>query len=109
MRGITAYHAHIYFDGASREKARQLSEAARQAFGLLVGPLHDKPVGPHPRASCLLTLNAEQFSEVIPWLVVNRCGLTIFAHAITGDALKDHTEHVLWLGASEPINLAALS
>jgi len=35
--------------------------------------------------------------------------LTVFAHAETGDAMKDHTEHVVWLGPSEMLNLAALS
>jgi DOPA 4,5-dioxygenase len=45
---------------------------------------------------------------VIPWLIVNRRGLTVFAHAMTGDTLKDHTDHVLWLGASEPIAVSAL-
>ena len=51
----------------------------------------------------------EQFAAVIPWLIVNRNGLTVFAHAETGNALEDHIEHVLWLGTSEPLNLAALS
>jgi DOPA 4,5-dioxygenase len=46
---------------------------------------------------------------VIPWLIENRAGLTVFAHAETGDALKDHTEHVVWLGPSETLDLAALS
>ena len=41
-------------------------------------------------------------------LIVNRRGLTIFAHAMTGDTLKDHTDHVLWLGDSEPIAVSAL-
>ena len=27
----------------------------------------------------------------------------MFAHAQTGNALKDHTEHVIWLGPSEPL------
>jgi DOPA 4,5-dioxygenase len=71
--------------------------------------MHDKPVGPHPRGSCQLAFAADEFAAVIPWLIVNRNGLTVFAHAETGDALEDHTEHVLWLGPSEPLNLAALS
>ena len=108
MSIITSYHAHIYFDASSRQKARQLSEEVSQAFRLSVGPLHDKPVGPHLRGSCRLAFNAEQFAQVIPWLIVNRRGLTVFAHAMTGDMLKDHTDHVLWLGASEPIAVSAL-
>jgi aromatic ring-cleaving dioxygenase len=108
MSIITSYHAHIYFDASSRQKARQLSEEVSHAFRLSVGPLHDKPVGPHLRGSCRLAFNADQFAQVIPWLIVNRRGLTIFAHAMTGDTLKDHTDHVLWLGDSEPIAVSAL-
>jgi aromatic ring-cleaving dioxygenase len=106
---ITAYHAHVYFEAESREKARLLCEAAGRAFPLSVGRMHDKPVGPHPRGSCQLAFAPEQFSNVISWLIVNRDGLTVFAHAITGDALKDHTDHVLWLGPSELLTLSALS
>jgi len=109
MSAIDGYHAHVYFDAAERDRAQHLCEAARAAFGVTVGRMHDKPVGPHPRGSCQLTVAADQFAKVIPWLVLNRNGLTIFAHAQTGDALKDHTEHVIWLGPSEPLDLAALS
>jgi aromatic ring-cleaving dioxygenase len=109
MGTITGYHAHVYFDAAERERAQRLCEAAHAAFGVAVGRMHDGPVGPHPRGSCQLTVAGDQFASVIPWLLLNRNGLTIFAHAQTGDALKDHTEHVIWLGPSEPLNLAALS
>jgi DOPA 4,5-dioxygenase len=109
MSTLTGYHAHVYFDAAERERAQRLCEAAREKFGVTVGRMHDGPVGPHPRGSCQLTVGADQFASVIPWLVLNRDGLTIFAHAQTGDALKDHTAHVIWLGPSEPLDLAALS
>jgi DOPA 4,5-dioxygenase len=109
MSTITGYHAHVYFDAASRERAQELCTEAGRTFGLTVGRMHDKPVGPHPRGSCQLAFGPELFAQVIPWLIVNRRGLTIFAHAETGDAIKDHTEHVVWLGPSETLNLAALS
>jgi DOPA 4,5-dioxygenase len=109
MSKITGYHAHVYFDAATRERAGQLCAEAGRMFGLAVGRMHDKPVGPHPRGSYQLAFAPERFGEVIPWLVVNRGGLTVFAHAETGNALEDHTEHVLWLGPSESLNLAALS
>ena len=35
--------------------------------------------------------------------------LTIFAHAETGDDLADHTEHVIWFGPSEPLDLSIFS
>jgi aromatic ring-cleaving dioxygenase len=108
MSSITGYHAHVYFGPESREQARALCEAAGQTFGLSVGRMHDEPVGPHPRPSCQLSFTTEQLAEVIPWLIVNRKGLTVFAHAQTGDALKDHTDHVLWLGPSEALDLSQL-
>ena len=109
MSTITGYHAHVYFDAASREQARVLCEAFVNTFDRPVGRMHDKSVGPHPRGSCQLAFGPELFGRVIPWLIENRKGLTIFAHANTGDDFKDHTDHVLWLGPSEPLNLAALS
>jgi DOPA 4,5-dioxygenase len=38
--------------------------------------------------------------------VLNRGNLKIFAHANTGNDLADHTDHVIWFGESEPLNLA---
>jgi aromatic ring-cleaving dioxygenase len=108
MSAITGYHAHVYFDAAERESARRLCEEAGRLFGVTVGRMHDRPVGPHPRGSCQLAFDAEQFGKVVPWLIENRRGLTVFAHAETGHALKDHTEHVIWLGPSEALNLDAL-
>jgi DOPA 4,5-dioxygenase len=109
MGAITGYHAHVYFDAPSREQAVQLCEAAGGMSGVTVGRMHDRPVGPHPRGSCQLAFGPELFGTIVPWLIANRNGLTVFAHAETGNAIKDHTEHVLWLGPSETLNLAALS
>lgn len=109
MSTISGYHAHVYYDAATREQARQLCEAAGQRFpSLTVGRMHDKPVGPHPRGSCQLAFAADQLAEVLPWLILNRNGLTVFAHAETGDAIADHTAHVIWLGPSETLDLSKL-
>ncbi len=108
MADIKEYHAHVYYDAATRAQAEMLCRAAGSTFGVKIGRMHDNSVGPHPRGSCQLTVGTGQFAAVIPWLILNRKGLTIFAHPQTGNALKDHTEHVLWLGPSEPLNLAAL-
>ena len=48
----------------------------------------------------------DQFGEVATWLSVHRAGLTIFAHASTGDDLADHSRNVIWFGDSEPLNLS---
>ena len=105
MAEIENFHAHIYYDAAERARAQTLCEAAGKKFGIRVGRMHDNPVGPHPRGSCQLTIAKEQFSNVVSWLVLNRSGLTVFTHAQTGNALKDHTAHVIWLGPSETLRL----
>jgi aromatic ring-cleaving dioxygenase len=105
MSEIENFHAHVYYDLAEREKALKLCEAAGKKFGVKVGRMHDNPVGPHPRGSCQLTIGNEQLSDVLPWLVLNRGKLTVFTHAQTGNALKDHTQHVIWLGPSETLKL----
>jgi DOPA 4,5-dioxygenase len=106
MSEIENFHAHVYYDAATRAQALNLCETAGQKFGIKVGRMHDNPVGPHPRGSCQLTIGKEQFSAVIPWLVLNRGDLTVFTHAQTGNARKDHTAHVIWLGPSETLDLS---
>ena len=109
MSAIKEYHAHVYYDPAEHAQAARLCEAAGETFGIKVGRMHDGPVGPHPRGSCQLTVPIGKFAEVIPWLIENRKGLTVFTHAQTGNAIKDHTDHVVWLGPSETLDLSALS
>jgi DOPA 4,5-dioxygenase len=103
---ITGWHAHVYFDAATKAKAKALCEAAAGRFGVAMGRMHDGPVGPHPMGSCQLSVPPAAFATLIPWLALNRGGLTVFAHAETGDHLADHTEHVLWLGESLPLDLS---
>ena len=103
---IRDFHAHIYFDAGEVDRARALGDAAAERFGVPVGHYHTRAVGPHPRGSVQLTVPAEQFGDVAQWLALNRDGLTIFAHANTGDDLADHSRHVIWFGDSEPLNLS---
>ena len=103
---ITDFHAHIYFDPAELAQAQALAEAVQQRFGVTVGHFHTRPVGPHPRGSVQLTVPVNFFGEVATWLSVNRAGLTIFAHASTGDHVADHSRNVVWFGPSEPLDMS---
>ena len=42
-------------------------------------------------------------------MALNRDGLTIFAHTSTGDDIADHTQHVIWFGPSEALDLSILT
>ncbi|UUX50295.1 DOPA 4,5-dioxygenase family protein [Nisaea acidiphila] len=102
---IKGYHAHIYFDSETAETARRLREEIERRFDIEMGRFHEKPVGPHPRFSYQVAFAPELFGTFIPWLALNREGLTVFVHAETGDELRDHTAHVFWLGESEGLKL----
>ena len=105
MHELRDFHAHIYFDPHELEAARTLARTAQDLFGVAVGHFHQRPVGPHPRGSCQLTVSKARFGEFAGWAALNRMGLTIFVHAETGDDLADHTAHVIWFGPSEPLDL----
>ena len=106
MNRIQNFHAHIYFDASELAAAEALASRAQARFPISVGRFHEKPVGPHPRGSCQLTVETEQFGDFAQWAVLNRGALTIFAHAQTGDDLADHTAHIIWFGPSETLNTA---
>ncbi len=100
------YHAHVYFDEVTLDRARKICTRAGELFGVAVGRVHQKNVGPHPRWSCQLTFDARQFDDLIPWLEENRQGMTVLVHALTGNDLDDHTVHAAWLGEPVELNLA---
>ncbi|WP_051938051.1 DOPA 4,5-dioxygenase family protein [Ghiorsea bivora] len=102
---IMNYHAHIYYNESTFEQASKLCDEVGVLFDVPVGFKHQQPVGPHPMWSCQISLTAEKFAEVVPWLMLNRKGLTVFIHGNTGDDLKDHTEHTMWMGSIESLNL----
>jgi DOPA 4,5-dioxygenase len=106
MAMIRDFHAHIYFNPEELAAAQALARDVQARFGVAVGHFHLAPVGPHPRGSCQLTVLPEQFGEFAQWAALSRNGLTIFAHAETGDDLADHTDHVIWFGPSEPLDLS---
>ncbi len=102
---IADFHAHIYFDAGEVDRATALVAEVQSRFGVAVGHFHSAPVGPHPRGSVQMLVPTDGFGEVATWLAVNRGGLTIFAHASTGDDRADHSQNVVWFGPSETLDL----
>jgi DOPA 4,5-dioxygenase len=107
---ITSWHAHVYFDGATRDVAWSLRGDIEALFGdvLQVGRFHERPVGPHPMWSYQLAFARERFAEIIEWLVLNHGALDVFVHPNTSDPLRDHRDSAIWIGHSHVLNLAAL-
>ncbi len=105
MTNPDGYHVHVYFTSQSKPAAQTVVSGLAENFGLKPGSFHDKQVGPHPVGSCLLVIPVDLLGPVINWLTLNRQGLTIFIHAETGDVMKDHTEHTIWMGSMPELDM----
>ena len=47
-------------------------------------------------------------ARLLPWLMLNRLGLSVLVHPNTGRARDDHLVHALWLGPRLPLNADTL-
>ncbi len=105
---IQGYHAHVYYDEASRPAATDLREAIGARFEVQLGRWHDRPIGPHPRWSYQVAFAPDQFATLVPWLALNRHSLVVLVHPTTGDDVADHTEHAIWLGEKLDLDIDVL-
>jgi aromatic ring-cleaving dioxygenase len=104
---IKDYHAHVYYDPASsRGRAERLRERVAAAFPQAkLGRWHDELVGPHPQSMYQIAFPTPLLEKFVPWLMLNRDGLTILLHPETGDDYTDHSAHAAWFGAVLPLRL----
>jgi aromatic ring-cleaving dioxygenase len=107
---ITGYHAHIYYDpAATRNMAARLREGIAAAFpAATIGGWHEEAVGPHTVAMYQIAFAADDFSRLVPWLMLNRDGLDVLVHPLAGNAYDDHTVYAMWLGDKLPLKLDVL-
>jgi aromatic ring-cleaving dioxygenase len=102
---IEAWHAHVYFDPMTRDEALRLRRRVAEEFDVVVGRVHDRPVGPHPMPMFQILFRPAVLASVVPWLALNRGRLVVLVHPETGDNLVDHTQHAIWMGAMPELNL----
>ncbi|MGZ3688841.1 MAG: DOPA 4,5-dioxygenase family protein [Bdellovibrionota bacterium] len=105
---ISGFHAHVYFEPESRSSAENLHTLLGHQFGARLrhcGKLIDRPIGPHPLPMFEIDFVPAEFAEVVGFLMLNHGELSILIHPETGEDLKDHTAHALWLGKQLPLNL----
>src|SRR5262249_35823237 len=107
---IQHYQPHVFYDPVSRrDRAARLRDHVAAAFpGVTLGRWHDTPVGPHTRAMYQLAFPPSLLASFLPWLMLNREGLSILLHPGTGDAYADHIDHAVWLGSALPLRADVL-
>ncbi|HXG51229.1 MAG TPA: DOPA 4,5-dioxygenase family protein [candidate division Zixibacteria bacterium] len=95
---IKGYHAHVYYTAETRDAAARVRRGLASEFDVQLGRWHDEPVGPHLAPMYQVVFTPEAFGKIVPWLMLNREGLSVLVHPSTGDSYRDHLEHALWLG-----------
>jgi aromatic ring-cleaving dioxygenase len=103
---IREYHAHVYYDTVSRDRAADLHAMIEARFAVQVYPLRDAPAGPHLSAQYRIDFDSNQFSTLVPYLMMNRMELIVLVHPQSGRPRDDHTLNALWMGGVLPADLA---
>jgi len=104
ISSIESYHVHIYFRTPDeRGRALVVREQIGGRFAVQLGRVHDVAIGPHTAPMYQVAFARDVLPELLPWLMLNRQGLSVLLHPNTGRARDDHLLHACWLG--EPLAL----
>ena len=109
MAELKGYHAHVYFDAATRSIAERLRDTISSKFTVEAGAFSDEPRGPHPVPQFNVIFETPEFQNIVPWLMLNRGGLNVLVHPLTESNYDDHSTYALWLGTPVPLRLDRLS
>ena len=108
MSDIKGYHAHVYYNAATKPKAAKLRETIIGKFRVEPGGFSDEPRGPHPISQFNVIFETPEFQQIVPWLMLNREGLDILVHPLTDSSYNDHTDYAMWLGTPVPLRTEIL-
>ncbi|NHZ35082.1 DOPA 4,5-dioxygenase family protein [Massilia rubra] len=107
------YHAHIYYDAATRAQALALRQRLLDAKDsgaipelFFVGELGEHAVGPHPLPEYEIHYSEAMLPAVIALLEAS--GLRALVHPLTDDDVADHTTLAHWIGEPLPLKLETL-
>jgi aromatic ring-cleaving dioxygenase len=101
---VKSYHAHVYFDEDTTEKAILLRRWVLERFEVELGDWNVAPRGPHVTPSFYFGFTNDLLHILLPWLQLNSLGLTILLHPNTDDPRADHIHYTAWINRSQPVN-----
>ena len=109
LKSIQSYHAHIYFSGPEEKAvAENLRRNIAERFSVALGRWHEQNVGPHTTSMYQVAFMPREFPRLVPWLLLNRHGLSVLIHPNTGYPANDHTNNASWLGTPLLVKLEDL-
>ena len=123
IAAIEDYHAHIYYDPATKDRAALLRQWVEQRFPgqMRMGSWHDQPVGPHVQAMYQIAFPPDllQIESVVRAAIKdigyeqegfhwNTCDIEILLHPQSGRPRDDHTLNAVWMGEVLPVKTEVL-
>jgi aromatic ring-cleaving dioxygenase len=109
MADLKGYHAHVYFDAATRASAERLRDAIVSRFAVRAGIFADEARGPHPIPQFNIIFEEPEFQKIVPWLMLNHEDFSVLIHPLSESNVDDHSKYALWLGTPVPMRLERLS
>jgi aromatic ring-cleaving dioxygenase len=107
------WHAHIYYEAATRARAMAANQQLREAMAagrsprvLFVGSLKDGKAGPHPVPQFEIHFTRDALADVRAFIEAS--GFTALIHPLTDDDLADHTTLAEWIGTPLEMDLSTL-
>ncbi|KAJ1658227.1 hypothetical protein IWQ61_002505 [Dispira simplex] len=110
---IAGYDIHVYFyqdDPIQVQSASALHARVAKIFPeIRLSSMCPQPVGPHVTGMFQVFIETpEQFSQVVPWITLNRNEHSVLVHPHSGNAVFDHSKYAMWIGERLPVNLELL-
>lgn len=104
---VEGYHVHFYCELSQFDLCDQVrSKLLKEVEGIAgAGPVRRTAIGPHPLPMFEAWFKASALDSVVRWAMLNRQGLSVMFHPISGDDLSDHRDHSFWLGQTLPLKL----
>ena len=99
VSAIQSWHAHVYYTADTKAVALQLREWVGARFpAALLGRWHDNKIGPHPVSMYQIAFPVAAFPTLVPFIAMNRMGLTVLVHPESGRPKDDHLHNSFWMG-----------
>ncbi|KAI5956369.1 hypothetical protein KGF54_000844 [Candida jiufengensis] len=112
---VKYYDFHIYYYAHNPKSFKESDELRAKLIrdfpedsangSILIKVLpNDKVIGPHATHFWEADVQRpEVFIKVLSWFQIHHGNLSVLIHPQTGDDIKDHFHHALWLGEKLPL------